>query len=694
MRHLIPTASVLLLASGAVVAQTTPPTPIEDITVYGHYAALPKSDQPILDTPQTVTIIPSEVLNEQAVTSLHQALLDVPGASAHANEDSNLGDNFFIRGFSALNDIYVDGIRDPGHYLRDSFDMQSLEVLEGPSGVLFGRGSTGGAINYITKAPQLDPLVAGTFMLGTDDTKRLTADIDQPIGPDAAFRVTLMGHDQGYTGRDDVEYSRFGIAPSVAFGIGTATRLTISLMHQSEYDNPDYGVPWIYVPGEARPFYTSNFYGWKNNDYARANADMATVRGEYDINDWLTLRDRFRYGSYERSMQVTEPGVDDLVTGSLSKVFVDPTVRGVRSRETTIQDQADGVATFEIGPVSEHVIAGYEVARDTTTPTTFKYSNVLPKGSPGLPLLDPNPDRPFIGTRSVKSEVNSSALDNALYAISRTAWENWELSLSARFDWFDATYNNSTTAVNLHHLDQLPSYRGALSYHPIEDSTLYFAYGTSFDPSAEALSLSTATAALAPQKTRAVELGAKYAPWKGLLLSGAVFRTLQFNLRETNPLDDTTDILIGGARAEGFDFSVSGEIADHWKMWGGYEYLMATVTSSPNGDLGNRLQDTPRHSARLWTSYEIMDNKIEIGAGIDYLGARTPSTLVEEFNTMQFVPSYWTIGMMAGYRVTDNLRLQVNIDNLNGSRYFDGIDDNHVNPGEGRTAYFTARFKM
>jgi catecholate siderophore receptor len=694
MRYLISAASALLLASGAAVAQTAPSTPIEDITVYGHSRALPKSDQPVLDTPQTITIVPPEELHEQAVTSLHQALLDVPGASAHANEDSNLGDNFFIRGFSALNDIYVDGMRDPGHYLRDAFDMQSLEVLEGPSGVLFGRGSTGGAINYITKAPQLDPLVAGTFMLGTDDTKRLTADIDQPIGPDAAFRVNLMGHDAGYTGRDDIEYSRFGIAPSFAFGIGTATRLTISLMHQSEYDNPDYGVPWIYVPGEARPFYTSNFYGWKNNDYARANADMATVNGEYDVNDWLTLRDRFRYGSYERSMQVTEPSVDDLVTGPLSKVFVDPTVRGVRSRETTIQDQVDGVAHFDLGPVSEHVIAGYEVARDTTSPTTFKYSNVLPEGSPGLPLLDPNPSRPFIGTRSLKSDVNSSALDNAIYAISRTTWENWELSLSARFDWFDATYNETVSATNLHHLDQLPSYRGALSYHPMEDSTLYFAYGTSFDPSAEALSLSTATAALAPQKTRAVEAGAKYAPWKGLLLNAAVFRTLQFNLRETNPLDDTTDILIGGARAEGFDLGVSGEIADHWKMWGGYEYLLATVTSSPNGDLGNRLQDTPRHSVRLWTSYEFMDNKLEIGAGFDYLGTRTPSSLVEQFNTMQYVPSYWTIGMMAGYQVTDNLRLQVNIDNLNGARYFDGVDDNHVEPGEGRTAFFTARFKM
>ena len=685
MRHFIPTASVLLLASAAAFAQTEP----TDIVVYGHYVPLPKLDQSPIDTPQTITIVPSEELNEQAVTSLHQALLDVPGASAHADEDSNFGDNFYIRGFSALNDIYIDGIRDPGHYRRDTFDMQTLEVLEGPSGVLFGRGSTGGAINYITKMPQLDPVMAGTSMLGTDDTKRLTADFGQAISPDAAFRINVMGEDAGFTGRDVVEYSRFGIAPSIAFGIGTPTRVQISFMHTSEYDIPDYGVPWIYRPGEARPFYTSAFYGRENSDFGRTNADMATVNGEHDLTDWLTLRDRFRYGTYERAMQVTEPSVDGIITGPLSQVSVDAVTRGVRSRETTIQNQADGVARFDMGPFSEHLIAGYEVSRDTTTPTTFKFSGV-----PSVPLLDPDPSLPFIGTRALKSEVNSSALDNAVYAMSRTTWNNWELSLAARFDWFDATYNESVSATNLHHLDQLPSYRGALSYHPMEDATLYFAYGTSFDPSAEALSLSTATAALAPQKTRAIELGAKYAPWKGLLLNAAIFRTLQFNLRETNPVDPTTDILIGGARAEGVDFGINGEIADHWKMWGGYEYLLATVISSPNGDVGNRLQNTPRHSVRLWTSYEFLDNTLEIGAGFDYLGTRTPTTIFEQFNTMQYVPSYWTVGLMAGYRVTDNLRLQLNIDNLNGSKYFDGVDDNHVNPGEGRTAYLTARFKM
>lgn len=686
MKKLLLSNAILLLMAGGVHAQT-----VDEIIVTARGShPVAKLDQPILDTPQSISIVTPEVLHEQAVTSLHEALINVPGAQAHADEDGQQGDNFYIRGFSAENDVYMDGMRDPGRYKRDAFDMQSLEVLEGPSSVEFGRGSTGGAINYVTKMPQLEPIVAGSLEFGTDATKRATADLDMPIAPDAAFRVNLVGHDAGFTGRDVVEYSRLGFAPAVSFGIGTDTRLTAELLHESEYDVPDYGVPWIYTPGNVRPFYTSNFYGREHSDFARANADLVTLFGDHDITDWLTIRDRFRYGSYERALQVTEPSVDGLVTVPLSQVLVDPATRGVRSRETTVQNQTDIKAKFDIGPVSEDLIAGIEYARDTTTPTTFKFSGV-----PEESLLNPDPSGPFVGTRKVKSDVNASAIDQGVYAISTTSWGSWSLNLAARFDRFAASYNQTVPPItSLDHTDKLPSFRGAVVYHPITEATLYASYGTSFDPSAEALSLSTATAALAPQKTRAVEIGAKYAPQPGLLATLALFRTMQFNLREPAPLDPTTDILIGGARAEGVDIGLQGEVADNWKVWAGYEYLFATVVSSPNGDLGNRLQQAPRHSARLWTSYELMANRLEFGLGVNYIGNRTPTTLVEQFGIMQVAPSYWTVGLMAGYRATDNLRVQINLDNLNGSKYFDGIDDNHVNTGEGRTAYLTLRYKM
>jgi catecholate siderophore receptor len=696
MKRLVRTAVAALLSTGSALAQTPQDQQQpqqQELIVVDRNIRLPKQNQPVLDTPQSITVVTQEELNEQAITSLHQALEDVPGVEAHADEDSQQGDNFYIRGFSAENDIYVDGIRDPGRYKRDSFDMQSLEVLEGPSGVLFGRGSSGGAINYVTKLPQLDPILSSTLMFGTDATERLTADINQPIGEDAAFRINLVGYNAGEADRDVVNYSRGGIAPSISFGLGTPTRVTIEALHESEYDIPDYGVPWIYTRDEARPYWTSKFYGYQGSDFARANADMATMFVEHDLADGLTLRDRFRYGTYTRQMQVTEPGVNTLVAGPLADVIVSPTLRGVRSRETSTQNQTDVNAAFAIGPVTNDLIAGFEFDRDTTSPTTFGYH-----GAPNESLLDPNPSLPFPGTRYIKSIVDASAIDSAIYAIDTAKWENWELTGAARFDWFDVHYERVDTGLYLYHLDQKPTFRGALTYHPVENASLYFSYGNSFDPTGETLSLGTSTADLAPQKTRAMEVGAKYSPWKGLLLTSALFRTIEFNVRELNP-DEVTYSLIGGARSEGVDLGVAGEIADHWKMWGGYEYDFATVISSPHGDLGNRLQNAPRHSARIWTSYELMDNKVEIGGGFDYIGTRTPTSVLETpagdpYNVYQFVPSYWTIQAMVGYRVTDEIRLQVNINNLNGAKYFDGIDDNHVVPGEGRAAYLSMRVRL
>ena len=452
-------------------------------------------------------------------------------------------------------------------------------------------------------------------------------------------------------------------------------------------------MPWIYTRDEARPYWTSKFYGYQGSDFARANADMATMFVEHDLADGLTLRDRFRYGTYTRQMQVTEPGVNTLVAGPLADVIVSPTLRGVRSRETSTQNQTDVNAAFAIGPVTNDLIAGFEFDRDTTSPTTFGYH-----GAHNESLLDPNPSLPFPGTRYIKSIVDASAIDSAIYAIDTAKWENWELTGAARFDWFDVHYERVDTGLYLYHLDQKPTFRGALTYHPVENASLYFSYGNSFDPTGETLSLGTSTADLAPQKTRAMEVGAKYSPWKGLLLTSALFRTIEFNVRELNP-DEVTYSLIGGARSEGVDLGVAGEIAAHWKMWGGYEYDFATVISSPHGDLGNRLQNAPRHSARIWTSYELMDNKVEIGGGFDYIGTRTPTSVLETpagdpYNVYQFVPSYWTIQAMVGYRVTDEIRLQVNINNLNGAKYFDGIDDNHVVPGEGRAAYLSMRVRL
>ena len=241
----------------------------------------------IQDMPQTINVIPRIVLQQQAVTTLDQALRNVPGITIGVGEGggSFSGDQFRIRGFDAKDDIYADGLRDFGVYTRDSFNYESIEVLKGPSSSLFGRGTTGGGINVESKRPMLDRFVDGTASIGSGDFRRFVGDVNMQIGETTAFRVNFMAHGQDTVGRDLVKADRWGIARTIGFGLGTDTTFTLSVLHQQEDRIPDYGVPTLTPPGEiyAQPVTEltdvdrETFYGF-SHDYDDTTADMVTTR--------------------------------------------------------------------------------------------------------------------------------------------------------------------------------------------------------------------------------------------------------------------------------------------------------------------------------------------------------------------------------------------------------------------------------
>jgi catecholate siderophore receptor len=211
-------------------------------------SSLPKFAVPLQDTPQSITIVPQKLVEEQAGTTLRDALRNVPGITVAAGEGGGAqGDGFTLRGFNARNDMYIDGVRDSGSYFRDSFNFESVEVLKGPSSTYFGRGSTGGIINQVSKIPRLDPSYDGIFSDGSGLLLRGTLDVNQPIPqvlPNAAFRINLMAHKDDVVERDKIDIKRLGFAPSIAFGLGTPTQLTLSYLLQHEDNIPDYGFPY------------------------------------------------------------------------------------------------------------------------------------------------------------------------------------------------------------------------------------------------------------------------------------------------------------------------------------------------------------------------------------------------------------------------------------------------------------------
>ena len=204
------------------------------------------------------------------------------------------------------------------------------------------------------------------------------------------------------------------------------------------------------------------------------------------------------------------------------------------------------------------------------------------------------------------------------------------------------------------------------------------------------MSLSGATAGLGPERNHTVETGFKWSATPGLLVTGALFRTVTSNLREPSPLDPTVDILEGVAQAQGFAIEAQGRITANWSLLGGYTFLDGRVLSSPNPDSGATLQDAPRHSLKLWSTYDLPLG-FTIGAGVDYQSSRVPGTLPDANGFMQKVQGYWTSSAMVSYRLTDHLAAQLNISNLFNAYYCDNLDDDHVTLGAGRAALFTLR---
>jgi catecholate siderophore receptor len=679
---------LLLPAPGLADEQEMPTITLPPVTVMNSpfaSASLPKLTEPLLNTPQTIIEVPAQQAIDQGAFSMEDALRYVPGVNIHANEDTSQRNQYYVRGFSAENDRYLDGMLEIGNWYMDTFNMKRLEVLEGPAGVLFGRGSTGGVVNYVSKLPSLSTLTEIGTSFGTDGTKRAAVDFNRAIGDGAALRINVLGYDGGVADRDRVNFDRFGIAPSISFGLGTDTRLTLSFLHQSEYDLPDYGVPWIDIgsPGTiSRPALVPrhNFYGFGCCDFARDDVEIGTLNLAHDFNDAITVREQFRYGSYAREFRVTEPGVSGVIAPgtSLADVTVTRTMQGLRSSETFLDNQTEALLKFDAWDFQHRAVIGLEAGRQTSAPSFFTYSNVSSTN-----LINPNADDPFTATISLGRAVSVEALTQAGYAIDTVhLGDDWLFTGAGRLDRFDASVHQIRPYFAAKHTDLVPTWRTALTYKPAPNGSVYFASGTSFDPSAEGLALSATTALLAAERSETFELGSKWQFGK-LMVSGATL----YNVRERSPIDPTILILAGTARVDGLELIAAGDPLDRWHVFGGYTYLQTAIITSPQGDLGFRLQNAPKHAAKFWNTYDLTED-LTVGGGVQYVGNRTVQTSPDPAGFVQIVPSYWTVDLMARYRLTDNVALQANIKNLNNAYGYDGIDNNHVVPLAGRSVLF------
>ncbi|HWO40574.1 MAG TPA: TonB-dependent siderophore receptor [Candidatus Eisenbacteria bacterium] len=641
-------------------------------------SSLSRFPEPLKDTPQSITIVPQRVIEEQAGTTLRDALRNVTGIGIAAGEGGGAqGDGFTLRGFNARNDMFIDGVRDQGSYFRDSFNLEAVEVIKGPSSTYFGRGSTGGIINQVSKSPRLDPSYNGIFSGGTDLFFRGTADVNQPltfISPTAALRVNLMAHRNDIAERDVVENTRFGFAPSIAFGLGTPTEFRLSYLIQHEDNLPDYGFPFA-PNGKPIRFSRENFYGLAKEDYERTLVNIGTARLDHHFNDNLSLRNTLRFSHGDREAAPTIPGFNAaLATITRNHVERD-------TQESILSNQTDLTAKFSTLGFKHTLTTGVEISRESFDVLRYNYNGEPADPNPANP--NPNPNTSGM-TRVLAAKSDTTAFGFGIFAADQLRLNDYfDVVGGIRWDYFSTSFDdkrNIPTARDFNRIDRMLSYRGGLVFHPTLSQSYYFSYGTSFNPSAEALSLSANNQETAPEKNRILEIGAKLGFMGGALgLQGALFRIDKTNARVSDPVTGL-QVLEGKQRVQGVEVGVAGRILPGWNVFAGYTFLDSEFRKSTDPTVvGNKLQNVPEHSATLWTTYDFLD-KWQIGGGPTYVGSRFANST----NTNR-VDGYVRWDATVAYKLTEKIQLRLNAQNLTNEFYFESVHPSHVVPGAGRT---------
>lgn len=688
--------------------------------------ALGRIPTPLLDTAQSITAIPKDVLAQQGTTTLRDALRNAPGISLAAGEGGSQGDNLTIRGFTARNDIFLDGMRDFGSYYRDPFNYDQVDVLEGPAGVEFGRGSTGGVVNQESKQPQLRPFINLDGDFGTDLTRRFTADINEPL-PDfahgSALRLNIMAHESNVAERDVTENRRFGFAPTIAFGLQSSTRLTLGYFHFSENDIPDYGIPWYF--NTVSPVARQNYYGFRDANYLKTDVDMATLKAEHDLAEGSLVRNQLRYANYVRKAQITEPQVNTATSGAitpstpLNQVQVNRNQIAVDSTESFLWDQADVMLNKSILGTKHLVVAGVEGGRETSDPSrpTF-YAPQLVNGKvvsvntvPTTSLLHPDENQSFSGTSQPSSNVHTTSTSVGVYALDTIEFgKRWIVSGGGRWDRFNTDYNAvnwaypapgqvTETHSQFNRIDQKPTWRAALIFKPVANGSVYFDYGTSFNPSAETLSLSQGTANLPPEENQTYEFGSKWDLKAGkLALRTSLFRTDKENAREVSPTNSLLYVLAGNQRVDGAEAEVQGHLTSRWELLSSYTYMHSEVVNSQfyPASVGYPLANVPANLFNLWTEYRL-PRGFEVGAGGNFVDSRTASStapLDPTTGLIKQVPSYVVFNAMAKYEISERIQLQANVYNVGNRNYIDEIHPAHIIPGAGTSALIGMKFNF
>lgn len=731
--------AAMIMASGASAQSRAPsartpsdsPAQLPEVAVQAERmraVSSPKFTAPLVDTPQTVSVIPKEVFNQQGAASLADVLGNTPGITFLAGEGGHVSgaNSFVMRGFDMSGNIFIDGVRDNGNYGRDIYNLEQVEVVKGPSGDN-GRGSAAGYINLATKSPRAENFGAATASYGFDEYAsverlRTTLDLNQSLDSTvkgAALRLNALWQEGGVAGRDYTEKNTWGVAPSLALGLGTPTRLTLGYQHNEQDDRPDYGALGGSLSGTGTavrpsgPVDRSRFFGLLS-DFDRVDIDVATARLEHDLTPTLRLSNYTRFSTTDREAIYTVPSaVDvrpDMNTGQVVELVT--TTRQAFAREIeTFSNQTNVASQFTTGRIDHSVAGGLELIREKghtlrdwtglgTTGEITKTVNVTAAGAPTAPTIvtgtspfNPNPARPITGLAPVYAFVDDIRIDTvALYAYDTIRFnERWQASGGARFERYKAKYDIRATATGavapFEVEDTLLTGKLGLVFKPARNGSLYVSWGLAAQPpgtnnlSNDNGSRNNGTPGTTgqnspnadPIESYNYEAGVKWDFFRRRLTTSlALFRSERTNIvvaSDTNGLPTA----FGDQTVEGIELGASGRITNNWVLFGGLNLLSSENRNSANAvQNGTELNWTPEFSGNLWTTYRLPFG-LTIGGGLQHTGESNVSL---NNTSAAKLPAYTIVNAMLGFEVTKNLNLRLNITNLSDKHYARALNNN------------------
>ncbi|MGV8944334.1 TonB-dependent receptor [Thermomonas sp.] len=640
-----------------------------------------KTDTPLLDVPQAVTVVTDKLVVDQGITSMGDAFRYMPGVGTAQGEGNR--DTPVLRGNSTTADFFVDGIRDDMQYFRDVYNLERIEALKGANAMIFGRGGSGGVINRVTRQADGMEHRSGSLQLGSNQRRRATVDYGTGIGGDAGFRINAM-YENSDSFRDGVTVTRYGANPTFGIDFGNSTHLNLSYERFHDTRTADRGIPSF----QGKPVDTdpSTFFGNPDLSVTEATVDAFDTTLDHAFSDNISLRNHLRWADYDKMYQNVFPSSVNAI-GNL----VTLAAYSNATQRRNLFNQTDLVWKLATGSIQHTVLGGIELGRQVSD--NFRQTGYFAPGSNVVPISNP--------TVSVPVEFRQSATDADNHGIAKVAAiylqdqiefsPHWQAIIGLRHDDFRVDLRNNRTGEVLHSYDGMLSPRAGLVYKPLDNVSFYASYSKAFQPRAgdQLASLSASNASLKPESSVNREIGAKWDITPDLQASAAVYRLERGNVAVVDPADVTKMILVDGQYVRGVELGLAGRVTDAWQLMGGYAYQAGEITATQSATAlkGNRLAQLPKHSASLWNRYDI-NQTVGVGLGIVYRGsiyANVDNKVALPAFTRFDAAVYWTLNPM--------LQLQLNVENLANKQYFASAhSNNNISPGALRSAWVSLNY--